>query len=61
MNGLRTTNESGGMQALTATSSRIPQLATTTTTLNTTDSSNAGRRKDSPAQEHAETRNDVTK
>ena len=43
------------MQALIASSSM-----TTGRDHYTTDSSNAGRCKDSPAQEHAETKNDVT-
>ena len=58
MNGLRPTNESRGMQALIATSSRIPQ--DTTTTLPTQETQGAART--APHKEHAEqgTTSDVT-
>tara|TARA_B100000524_G_C23550971_1_gene334800 strand:- start:412 stop:705 length:294 start_codon:yes stop_codon:yes gene_type:complete len=62
MNGLRPTVEKGGRQALSAISSAGSHRRSGHDHHDhTTDSSSAGRRKDSPAPEHAEVSSDVAR
>ena len=63
MNGLRPTVEKKGRQALSAISSAGSHRRSGHDQHHdhTTDSSNAGRRKDSPAPEHAEASSDVAR